>query len=173
MEKNFKGWNKKKQSVHFTYKKRLHFSEGEIWFCTLGVNIGFEQDGSGSEFLRPVAVLKKITEDQFLGIPLTRTVRSGEEYLSLADECGPSIALLAQIRFLDAKRLVHFSKKMTAGSFEELKTKFIDLIKSYPRPIHRWDIYGAGEHVNPITDLPQGQEDGLHIYNNPDNNIVK
>ena len=172
MEKDFDGWNVRKKNINFADRKRLQFSEGEIWFCALGANIGFEQDGVGDKFIRPIAIIKKITTDQFLGIPLTRTIRSGKEYFPLANDHGPSIALLAQIRFLDAKRLLHFSKNMDAESFGRLKEKFIDLIKSYPRPIHRWDICEAGEQADPI-DPPRSQKGDPQINNTPDDNIVK
>lgn len=173
MEKDFENWNKKKQAIHSEERTYIHFSEREIWFCALGINIGFEQDGNGERFLRPVLIVKKINQYQCIGIPLTRTIRMGDEFLSLSDNDGPSTALLAQIRFFDAKRLVYFSKKIELESFEKVKIKLASLINSYPRPIHRLDICGTGEQINPITDLSQDQEDGLPIYNNPDDDAVK
>ena len=174
MEKDFDGWNERKRSINSGQRGYHRFSEGQIWFCTVGVNIGFEQDGSGKNFLRPVVIIKKINNCQFIGIPLTGTVRFGNEYFPLTNERGSRTALLAQIRFFDAKRLVYFSKKMNTESFEALKIKLEGLIKnSNPRPIHRWNICEAGEQVDPITDLPQGQNDDPQIYNTPDDSNVK
>ena len=32
--------------------------EKEVWMCNLGRNIGYEENGKGSDFLRPVLILK-------------------------------------------------------------------------------------------------------------------
>ena len=172
MGKDFDGWNVRKKSSNATGRRSLSFSEGEIWFCVTGVNIGFEQDGSGEKFLRPVVIIKKINNDRFIGIPLTGTVRSGREYFPLVNERNSRTALLAQIRFFDSKRLLYFSKRMNMESFKALKGSFADLINSNPRPIHRWDVCEAGEQADP-TDLPQGQKDDPQINNTPGYNTVK
>jgi mRNA interferase MazF len=173
MEKDYDGWNIRKQYINAANRKRIIFSEGEIWFCAVGINIGFEQDGSGEKFLRPVVVAKKISKDQFIGIPLTGTVRSGNEYFPLVNERGSRTALLAQIRFFDTKRLIYFSKKMNSESFAALRQKLESLIKnSNPRPIHRWDICEAGEQASPM-DLPRSQKDDPQINNTQDGDTVK
>ena len=46
-DKNFDTWNIKKKHVN-RGESRL-YTEREIWWCSLGVNIGSEQDGSGGE----------------------------------------------------------------------------------------------------------------------------
>ena len=55
-QKDFSEWHKIKAIIHHD-KERPHFHEREIWFCSLGGNVGFEQDGRGETFLRPVIVL--------------------------------------------------------------------------------------------------------------------
>ena len=81
MEKDFLRWHGKKRWLH-KEKVRPFFREREIWFCYLGANVGFEEDGSGDEFLRPVVILKRFNRVTFFGIPLTRTIRMGEYYFS-------------------------------------------------------------------------------------------
>jgi len=50
----------------FAWKKVRPFFHGrEIWFCAIGANIRFEQDGSGTEFLRPVVIIKKFNKEVF------------------------------------------------------------------------------------------------------------
>ena len=129
MEKDFDRWNIKKKNINSADRKHITFSEGEIWFCAVGVNIGFERDGSGERFLRPVVVIKKISKDQFIGIPLTGTMRSGPEYFPLVNERNSRTALLAQIRFFDTKRLMYFSKKMNIESFSVIKMRSRRLYK--------------------------------------------
>ena len=46
MEKDFDNWNIQKKRAQ-AIKERPMFKEREVWWCTLGVNIGDEQDGKG------------------------------------------------------------------------------------------------------------------------------
>lgn len=49
------------------------FKEREIWWRSIGTNIGTEEDGKNAHFERPVLVLRKFNRDIFLGLPLTST----------------------------------------------------------------------------------------------------
>ena len=71
MKKDFKKWHEKKSAIH-ALPQRPFFHEREIWFCYVGANVGFEQDGSGSEFIRPVVVLRKFNNAVFWAVPLTK-----------------------------------------------------------------------------------------------------
>jgi mRNA interferase MazF len=106
MEKDFFGWAKIKQGIH-ERKNAPHYSVGQIWWSSLGVNVGTEQDGKGSRFLRPVVVLTKFNEHSCLVIPLTGRHRSGRYYIPLGEVTGrPSSAILSQVRLIDSKRLL-------------------------------------------------------------------
>lgn len=61
------------------------FYEREIWWCSLGVNIGFEQDGTNDLFERPVLVIKKIQPRRALG--LAAHAHSQAKSLLRADQC--------------------------------------------------------------------------------------
>jgi mRNA interferase MazF len=55
MKKDFDRWNDKKKAVHDRRDtERLFFRAHEIWWAHLGVNVGYEQDGTGPDFERPV-----------------------------------------------------------------------------------------------------------------------
>lgn len=84
----------------------LGFKVREVWFIRMGKNIGFEQDGRGGEFLRPVLVFKRFNKQLFWGIPLTGKKREGAYYYSLPAMRGRNNTLiLSQLRLFDAKRL--------------------------------------------------------------------
>ena len=57
MKKDFRRWHDKKEIIN-RIPKLPFFHEREIWFCHLGVNVGFEEDGRGEDFLRPVVVVR-------------------------------------------------------------------------------------------------------------------
>jgi len=70
MKKDFHNWHTKKSDLHEN-KVRLYFHKRDVWFTSVGANIGFEQDGKGEEFLRPIVVFKKFNNETLWGIPLT------------------------------------------------------------------------------------------------------
>ncbi len=49
MKKDFGKWHEKKTRVNEAEDTAL-FHEREVWWCTLGANIGYEQDGSSELF---------------------------------------------------------------------------------------------------------------------------
>lgn len=129
MQKEFDTWNEKKKRIH---DKRLtvHFHEREVWFCALGVNIGYEQDGSGADLLRPVVIVRKFNNNIFIGFPLTKTKKGGPYYYPFTFiEGHESVAVLSQIRLIDAKRL-RYKKGVVSGKvFKEMKKHFIRLLQ--------------------------------------------
>lgn len=136
MKKDFKKWHNQKARIHES-EKRPGFHEREIWWCALGVNVGFEQDGGGRDFLRPVIVFKKFNKEVFWGIPLTTTKKDTEFYFQFAIsqfEDGQEVkriastAILSQIRLIDASRLSHKLGDVVGVDFEALTKKFKALL---------------------------------------------
>lgn len=104
MKKDFKKWHTKKEILH-KEKDRPFFHEGEVWFCSLGLNIGFEQDGVKNDFLRPVIIIKKFNKEVCLVLPLTKNNKKGQYYFSFILNNVKSTVILSQIRLIDGKRL--------------------------------------------------------------------
>lgn len=121
MGKDFNRWNIEKQIVH-NKGGEVFYSEREIWWCILGVNIGFEQDGSEVEHRRPVLILKGLSRRTCLVIPLTTSVRVNKFRISI----GPvaereASALLSQMRVIDTKRLVRKIGTLGRDIFDEVR----------------------------------------------------
>lgn len=129
MRKDFKNWHGQKEKIE-NERPRVFFSEREIWFCCIGENIGFEQDGRGEEFMRPVVVLKKFNNEIFWAVSLTKTKKKGKYYFSFffRSENGASSAILSQIRLMDAKRLKYKIGDMKISDFETFKNKIRQLL---------------------------------------------
>ena len=97
------------------------FKQGDIWWCSLGFNIGEEILGKGTKFTRPVLVFKKFTSNSFLGLPLTTHGKKGSWYVEISFKNTKQYALLNQARILDKKRLT--SRLGALGNTEYLKVK--------------------------------------------------
>ena len=102
--KDYKIWHKIKRYLH-NKKERPFFHEGEVWFCSLGENVGFEQDGRGQNYLRPVIIVRKFNKEVCWGVPLTKNKKSGKYYFSFKLNNEISTAILSQLRLIDSKRL--------------------------------------------------------------------
>ncbi len=64
-------------------KSHIVFKQGDIWWCSLGINIGEEMFGKGARFTRPVLVFRKFTSNSFLGLPIkivTPTFKGGDQW---------------------------------------------------------------------------------------------
>ena len=132
MEENFDKWNQIKKNVQEDEKNRL-FKQRDIFFINMGQNIGFEQNGKGENFVRPIVILKKITNQMFIGIPLSSQIKDGDWFFkfefNIKDKISLNIAILPQIRMFSSKRLLNKIGVMKIEDFEKIKDKikkFID-----------------------------------------------
>jgi mRNA interferase MazF len=80
MAKDFSGWLLKKQGRDARPSGPPYCNEREIWWAAIGLNIGFEEDGKGAEYARPVLVVRKFGGGLFYALPLSTTERRGPFY---------------------------------------------------------------------------------------------
>ena len=132
MKKDFQRWHKKKEEVN-DLSKSPFFHEREIWFFYLGANVGFEQDGRGDDFLRPVVVVRKFNNEIFWAIPLTKAGKKIKQkaekyYLPFIFIKGiKSVAILSQIRLIDARRLARHIGIMGDSDFQKLTKRLKEI----------------------------------------------
>ncbi|MFA7252782.1 MAG: hypothetical protein WC027_02910 [Candidatus Paceibacterota bacterium] len=53
MEKDFDRWNGLKKKVDADFSD-IYIQIRQIWWCSIGLNVGSEQNGHGENFERPV-----------------------------------------------------------------------------------------------------------------------
>lgn len=128
MKKDFDGWNVKKKVLH-NADGSLFYHEREIWWCALGVNIGFEQDGTGEEYRRPILVLKGLSKQTCLVIPLTTAIHDHPLRPSIGLVEGKEArALLSQIRTIDNKRFVRKIGYLNQDIFNRIRKIIKELL---------------------------------------------
>ena len=103
--KNFNGWNRKKKKINDTVPPK-EFSEKEIWWASLGVNIGREIDGKHHNYERPVLVLRKLNSETLWALPLTSTWKEGTYFYNLVVKDTVRTLPLLQLRMISSKRLL-------------------------------------------------------------------
>lgn len=57
-QKDFGPWMSVKSFEHNRENKQTYYKEGEVYWMSIGVNVGSEQDGKGRKFARPVLIVK-------------------------------------------------------------------------------------------------------------------
>lgn len=129
MIKNFQDWHKIKEDID-GFRKSPFFREREIWWCSLGVNVGYEEDGKNEFFARPILILKKFNQEIFWGLPLTSQQKLGRFYYSFVFQNKESTVILSQLRILSGKRLIRRMGKINKDDFLIIKSKVFSLIKT-------------------------------------------
>ncbi len=103
--KDFDNWNRIKQKID-KKDRNLFYYEKEIWWVSMGVNVGSEQNGKGEMFVRPVLVYKKTKGGLFIGILITSTLKDDSINIAFYFEYDLHTALIFQIKSYDSKRLI-------------------------------------------------------------------
>ncbi len=68
--KDFDIWNNVKKQTEQGGRKVFAYPR-EVWWCSLGVNIGAEIDGKNDGFERPVIIMKVYNKETTLVLPTT------------------------------------------------------------------------------------------------------
>jgi len=127
--KDFDGWNERQKTINERLiSDDFFFLEGEIWWTSIGVNIGREIDGKNDYFERPILVLKKFTEDTFLGLPLsTKEKSAGDFHIILYKEKKKTI-YLQQMRFLSSNRLLQLITRIDEDTLGVIRNKVLKIL---------------------------------------------
>lgn len=126
--KQFDTWNEEKKHVE-AKKVSPQFKEREIFLTSYGENVGFEQCGKNSGFVRPVVIIRKFNKHMSWCIPLSTTKRRGKYYYPFCfTKQKESVALLSQLKLIDAKRLQRKIGMMNREDFEKMSKKITELL---------------------------------------------
>lgn len=124
MFKDFDKWNKIKKRLDQN-KEIPTFNEREIWWCSFGVNVGYEVMGKGSKFWRPVLILDKHNKHTFLGLSISTRLKSDNPYFYKFTLKGKERSvILSQARTLSSKRLTNKIGTIPEPIFREILKAF-------------------------------------------------
>lgn len=120
MAKDFDGWSVDKKRLDATAGRPFYHAR-EIWWCSVGVNVGNELDGTGREHDRPVIVLRPFNAETFFGICLVGHAKTGRYYFPLGQISDrEAVANLSQARLFDTKRLIRKIGTLDEPIFRQL-----------------------------------------------------
>ena len=134
VRKDFDGWNELKKNLN-SKNDPPQFKSSEIWWCSIGVNVGFEEDGKNENFERPVLIVRKYNKDLFVGLPMTSILKDNKFHYRLPDYKGSkSMVILSQPRVLSSNRLLRRVQFLDDKIFRDLMDKFTTLTLEKAKP---------------------------------------
>ncbi len=132
--KRFLGWIGLKQLLHFSPGVIPHVNERDVWWASLGENVGFEINGKSGDFTRPVIIFRKLSQGFFFVIPLTTQARAGTWYARFRLKGRDQFACLHQARSIDYRRLHSRLGRLDDVDFAQVERGFLSLYcKNIPR----------------------------------------
>jgi mRNA-degrading endonuclease toxin of MazEF toxin-antitoxin module len=127
----FDHWNELKKKINNEKNTPDKYpKEGEIWMCSIGKNIGYEQNGSGDNFSRPVMIITKFNNHMFWCVPLSTKQKDFDFYYNYTDVFDQKVsAIVAQLKLISVKRLTRKLYDIDNGQLEEIKVKLTSFLR--------------------------------------------
>ena len=120
MEKDFDGWNEVKKMMH-AKPDDFGVHERELWWVSLGVNVGVETDGKHETFERPVLVVKTFNRQMVWAVTTTTKAGDAKFYYRFLHNGKTYTAMLTQIKTMSTKRFIRKIGVMESDEFEKVR----------------------------------------------------
>ena len=125
----FLEWIGLKQKLHQGAQSPPLVSAGDIWWASIGENVGSEINGKSRLYSRPVIVFKKLAHGFYFVIPTTTKAKNGSWYVPFRQADRNMIASLHQARAIDHRRLSTKLGQLDDSDFDRVREGFWRLYK--------------------------------------------
>lgn len=127
--KDFPAWMKLKGKLDGLTHRAPLVTEGDLWWASIGENVGSEIGGKNHLFSRPVIILKKLAHGFYFVIPTTTQTKEGTWYVPFMHHSKSMVACLHQTRSIDHRRLSSKLGTLDTADLERVKEGFHSLYK--------------------------------------------
>ena len=122
--KIFIDWTKLKVTIHLS-EREVYPKVREIWWTSVGQNIGVEINGKNENFERPVLVIKVFNSLSVLVAPISSKVNEDKNCIKFTNIDGEeNIINMSQIRSMSTKRFMRKVGDLKVEDFEKVKDLF-------------------------------------------------
>ena len=133
MTKDFDMWNEVKKKVdQRSIAWDFYFNEREIWWCSLGLNVGVESDGKNEAFERPILIIRKFNANMIWVVPLTSVSHDDTYHRKVKHGSDESWACLTQVRTISTKRLLRKVGMVDEAYYDGVLSGIASYIKTKP-----------------------------------------
>ena len=127
MDKDFDKWTKIKKIIDAS-DKRIFCNQREIWWCSIGENIGTEFCGKNNLYERPVLIMKVYNVDTIKILPLTSKIKNGKYFVEVKNDKVISFGSLSQVKTISTKRLSRKVGRISKDNFRIVLQKYVESI---------------------------------------------
>ncbi|MEK7081939.1 MAG: type II toxin-antitoxin system PemK/MazF family toxin [Patescibacteria group bacterium] len=125
----FSNWAMLKPKLHFSDNREVFPKRREIWWASVGQNIGVEVNGKNSKFERPILIVKVFNADFVLAVSISSQEKEGKYYYAFKNPDGKkNVVVLSQIKSISSKRLVRKIGEIEATDFSKIVARLKDMI---------------------------------------------
>lgn len=121
-------WNELKKTLD-SNKRLVTFQERQIWWCSVGMNIGSEVYGKNELYSRPVLIVRKFSQRCFFGVPMTSNCEIRPNHFPTFFKGKHGCAKLEQLRYFDSKRLVRLMGYLPDDQYNSIREALADLFR--------------------------------------------
>jgi mRNA interferase MazF len=129
MFKRFLDWIHAKIYIDSQPRTGTVINEREVYWCSLGENVGDEENGKGDMFRRPVLVFKKFNNNIFWGIPMSTKNKESFYYIKVTLRDIEQSVILSQLRLLGTKRLDTKIGYLSELDFLKIQDSIVNIIR--------------------------------------------
>jgi mRNA interferase MazF len=124
----FDNWNEKKKEIN-KIDSNIYFNQWEIWWVSLWKNIKNESFWKWENYRRPVLVLKKLSSESFIAIPLSTQKKIWTWFVTYDLHWVEYTALIYQIRMLHKNRLRKKLGQLDNFDYDKIKKSLANLLE--------------------------------------------
>ncbi len=123
----FDNWNNLKKNIQ-ERKSKIYFKESDIWWVSIGQNIKSESYWKGENFRRPVLILKKLSNDTCICIPLSSQTKKWTWFAPYKLHGKEATALLYQVKMIHKNRFQRKIGQLDEWDFANIKKRLKELL---------------------------------------------
>lgn len=129
MDQEYIDWQTHKYALITKTTPPPKFNERDIWWCSIGINVGYEINGKNDPVERPVLIVKKFNADMFFGLPLTTQQKDyNSRYPTIVDGVSSDM-VLDQAKTLSAQRLNRKVRRIGYKEFDNVRRMLLDFLE--------------------------------------------
>ena len=129
MNQEYIDWNTLKYQLIETANKPAKFNERDIWWCSIGINVGYEINGKNHLAERCVLVIRKYNNDMFFGLPLTTQLKDYDSRILTNVNGTDADIILDQGKTFSADRLNRRERVMGYKEFDIVRRSLLNHLK--------------------------------------------
>ncbi len=123
----FDVWNNLKKKLH-AKSKPAFCNTREVWWCSIGMNIGTELYGKNELFERPILVLQVFNKETIQVVPLTTKQKFDKYHSKIVFKNIESYATFTHIKTISTKRLSRKMGRISKSQFEKIISDYRNLL---------------------------------------------